>query len=189
MKERALTVDAREANGLDDGSITLVVRVVDPQPEGNPREVAWNTCINEWVPWAGVEGSRHGWTRCGPSLSSPLGIVGDRLIATPGYHDEPPCAHRGCKSHVTHPCEGCGRKWGVTLLKVTDVRVVKLPDVTEEDAKATGILPLYWPKIDERSGRVGEDPSYSLALCKLFCEKPADAHKWLWLATVAKVTA
>ena len=23
-----------------------------------------------------------------------------------------PCKHPGCKSHVTHPCEGCGRRWG-----------------------------------------------------------------------------
>lgn len=23
-----------------------------------------------------------------------------------------PCDHPGCKSYVTHPCEGCGRQWG-----------------------------------------------------------------------------
>lgn len=23
-----------------------------------------------------------------------------------------PCNHAECKSHVTHPCEGCGRQWG-----------------------------------------------------------------------------
>ena len=23
-----------------------------------------------------------------------------------------PCDHPGCFSHVTHPCEGCGRIWG-----------------------------------------------------------------------------
>lgn len=23
-----------------------------------------------------------------------------------------PCSHRGCLSHVTHPCEGCGRTAG-----------------------------------------------------------------------------
>lgn len=22
-----------------------------------------------------------------------------------------PCSHPGCKSHVSHPCEGCGRMW------------------------------------------------------------------------------
>lgn len=25
------------------------------------------------------------------------------------WNDGIPCDHRGCESHVTHPCEGCGR--------------------------------------------------------------------------------
>lgn len=25
------------------------------------------------------------------------------------YRPDEPCGHRGCLSHVTHPCEGCGR--------------------------------------------------------------------------------
>lgn len=28
-----------------------------------------------------------------------------------------PCDHPGCKSHVSHPCEGCGRQWGTILEK------------------------------------------------------------------------
>lgn len=26
------------------------------------------------------------------------------------YRDSLPCPHPGCKSHITHPCEGCGRQ-------------------------------------------------------------------------------
>jgi hypothetical protein len=22
------------------------------------------------------------------------------------------CSHPGCRSHVTHPCENCGKQWG-----------------------------------------------------------------------------
>ena len=29
------------------------------------------------------------------------------------YLPEEPCDHPGCLSHVTHPCEGCGRVAGV----------------------------------------------------------------------------
>jgi hypothetical protein len=25
------------------------------------------------------------------------------------YNDGEPCKHRGCRSHISHPCEGCGR--------------------------------------------------------------------------------
>lgn len=28
----------------------------------------------------------------------------------------PPCSHRGCYNHTTHPCEGCGRKQGMLPL-------------------------------------------------------------------------
>jgi hypothetical protein len=27
----------------------------------------------------------------------------------PVYKSGEPCAHFGCRSHVSHPCEGCGR--------------------------------------------------------------------------------
>lgn len=25
------------------------------------------------------------------------------------YEDGQPCKHHGCKNHISHPCEGCGR--------------------------------------------------------------------------------
>ena len=28
------------------------------------------------------------------------------------WYEGEPCKHPGCKSHVSHPCEGCGRQWG-----------------------------------------------------------------------------
>lgn len=27
--------------------------------------------------------------------------------------DGVPCSHKGCLSHISHPCEGCGRVWGI----------------------------------------------------------------------------
>jgi hypothetical protein len=30
-----------------------------------------------------------------------------------GFTDGEPCSHPGCRNHVTHPCEGCGRQWRV----------------------------------------------------------------------------
>lgn len=31
--------------------------------------------------------------------------------------DGVPCDHRGCLSHISHPCEGCGRVGGRRLTK------------------------------------------------------------------------
>jgi hypothetical protein len=33
----------------------------------------------------------------------------------PAYRDGEPCNHPGCLSHVTHPCEGCGRIAGKAI--------------------------------------------------------------------------
>ena len=30
--------------------------------------------------------------------------------------DGEPCSHKGCLSHVSHPCEGCGRIAGKTVI-------------------------------------------------------------------------
>jgi len=38
--------------------------------------------------------------------------------------DGEPCSHRGCLSHITHPCEGCGRIAGKKV-KEQECEVVK----------------------------------------------------------------
>lgn len=34
------------------------------------------------------------------------------------FEDGVPCQHKGCLSHVTHPCEGCGRVAGRGVVNV-----------------------------------------------------------------------
>lgn len=34
------------------------------------------------------------------------------------FKDGEPCKHPGCKNHVSHPCEGCGRKCASGVAKV-----------------------------------------------------------------------
>jgi hypothetical protein len=42
------------------------------------------------------------------------------------YLEDEPCTHPGCRSHISHPCEVCGRQWniGVDLSSQDDVCVV-----------------------------------------------------------------
>jgi hypothetical protein len=40
-----------------------------------------------------------------------------RIYRRPVLRDGEPCAHPGCLSHVTHPCEGCGRVGGRSVAK------------------------------------------------------------------------
>ena len=52
------------------------------------------------------------------------------------YNNGEPCDHAGCLSHVTHPCEGCGRVAGrylkpesipLDLIQTTTVKKGKVP--------------------------------------------------------------
>jgi len=38
--------------------------------------------------------------------------TGDMIYVTKMLLDGEPCNHPGCLSHISHPCEGCGRVAG-----------------------------------------------------------------------------
>jgi hypothetical protein len=48
---------------------------------------------------------------------------------------EKPCTHKGCKSHVTHPCEGCGRQWSKTDALLDSIEPIKSPMLVSESCK------------------------------------------------------
>lgn len=48
--------------------------------------------------------------------------------ATPKqYADGEPCDHPGCLSHISHPCEGCGRRGGMKVYETRNERGGILP--------------------------------------------------------------
>ena len=57
--------------------------------------------------------------RIGKDVNAVLGEEGEEMIEDRIfpitmenihlYKDGEPCTHKGCKHHVKHPCEGCGR--------------------------------------------------------------------------------
>jgi len=44
------------------------------------------------------------------------------------YNDGQPCNHKGCLSHISHPCEGCGRIGGKGIVYLVDVGDITLFD-------------------------------------------------------------
>ncbi len=232
MKERSFVADAREARGLHDGSITRVVRVVEPQPEASKRH-----------PWArsqfaGVDDKGDGvWqleaapvprnqfggmnihtSRC---LISPYGVPEDRLwvgeewyydMLTPDLECQPanydPLAmyYRAdgeCCEQIPECC--CGEvgptpwrtaeqmpRWASrTLLNVTDVRVIQVQEITEEDAKALGLIcttrfgSTAFGIVGWTMERFLND--YTCVLRQLFCKTVWDANVYMWLGTMEKV--
>lgn len=67
----------------------------------------------------------HGKTPDGRMVTKEMLIAMQDVAGYDPWIDEPwtdeelkalneaePCDHPGCMSHVSHPCEGCGKKWG-----------------------------------------------------------------------------
>ncbi len=87
-------------------------------------------CISEWCPFNGrfcqlqdfvkpPHPPMSGEPRHPPETDIPWRIYSGDLVVVHvqsdiGMEEAPvgPCTHPGCMSHVTHPCEGCGRQWG-----------------------------------------------------------------------------
>lgn len=45
------------------------------------------------------------------------------------YDNGQPCSHKGCLSHISHPCEGCGRISGkgiVYELEMKEITIIPL---------------------------------------------------------------
>jgi len=62
-------------------------------------------------------------------------------VHEPDVHleDGKPCSHKGCLSHITHPCEGCGRIAGRTVFKsFPDKRYKALVEKQSEYIKLLG---------------------------------------------------
>ena len=52
-----------------------------------------------------------------PEIVIPSAVPAHTESAVHQLHDGVPCGHRGCLSHVSHPCEGCGRIAGNLTLR------------------------------------------------------------------------
>jgi hypothetical protein len=57
------------------------------------------------------------------SVCSECGHEKDKSYSVVIMPDGVECNHIGCKNHVTHPCEGCGRKGanGVAYVKIESI--------------------------------------------------------------------
>ena len=112
----------------------------------------------------------HGWSSCGP-FKCPYGHPGDRLWVRETFrlfdssvecacYDDCKCSKHHGKPLFKADCDDDGpwkpsihmpRSISRITLEVTDVRVERLNSITEEDAKAEGILPNQRAPLDSTS--------------------------------------
>lgn len=139
MRDRGILFTPENCRLVESGVKTQTRRVVKPQPS-----VIDGLLVHH------VSGSK--WETGFPYIC-PYGQVGDRLYVKEGVivHTSIPqlCGYYRDGARDTEPWEKrltamFMPKWAArTWLKITDVRVQRLQEISEDDAKAEGATPIY----------------------------------------------
>ena len=181
MKERPIIFNTEMVRAILDGRKTQTRRVMNPKPFHYDGMWMWNKCA-----WGAVSNVPT------PEVMCPYGIAGDRLWvretfcktgkAKPIFNIEYKASadHFHCKwiSPIHMP------KWASRItLEIKNIRVEKIQDISEQDAKAEGVKPLL-PVADVR---------YKAAFQKLWDSINAtrgfswESNPWVWVIEFKKL--
>lgn len=179
MKERAIIFGADSVRAILDGRKTQTRRLVKPQKP----EAAYIDSVEphehypgEWVPRKGGE--------CQISIECPYGVLGDQLwvretwdFLPDGGPNEPNNAmirywaggdmeHRSAPPDFNPMIYGHEKtrspmfmpRWASRIsLEITDIRVERLQDISEDDARAEGIEPNWIGPLDKGPNGTGTE--------------------------------
>lgn len=181
MKERGILFSGPMVRAILDNRKTQTRRVVKPgkgwaedwrdRAYFDPKCLFHGPCLHVPVVREDMPGDNV-WER----IPSPYGIHGDRLWVRETWQkigDCPVCYAAGtsgcgaCPSHTWRPSIFMKREDSRITLEVTDVRVERVQDISQADAKAEGINPVY------------HDTYGDLELDAEYIDAPG-GFKWLW---------
>ena len=195
MKEHGLIVVTSGVQAILDGRKTQTRRVIKPQPQDC---IAWKAYPEFWD-------KSSIWVNCSQRILCPYGQVGDRLwvretcvLYKPELQDARMVIYKANLDTETasnmnwHPSIHMPRWASRITLEITGVRVERLQEITEEDAKAEGIIvsPLwrggvYIPYV--------LNDAYRKEYCKLWDSLNAkrgygwDTNPWCWCISFKRV--
>jgi hypothetical protein len=169
LKERPILFSGAMVRAVMDGTKTQTRRIVKPQPPQRWSKVApvksESAGIIGWDFYNDIDRIDHGYI----NKPCPYGKIGDRLWvretfcfvadsqygeedwidyrATPKYSDEAPaCWHeepKGNRELVWKPSIFMPRRASRITLEITGIRIERLQDISEYDAKAEGCIAGY----------------------------------------------
>lgn len=94
----------------------------------------------------------------------------DLTLEPKQYRDGEPCAHRGCLSHFTHPCEGCGRIAG---------RYPEAPAATRTEPDGEEEFEAWYERLrQQRGGSAGPLDSMSADAQQMLLAAYYDPHRF-----------
>jgi len=132
VKERPILFSTPMVRAILDGSKTQTRRIIKPQPKRGPKVL---TSSDETV-WSEEQGSWHGCR---------LGKVGDLLWVRETFKVDDGVVFYRATDHEDHapwkPSIFMFRKYSRINLKITNIRIERLKDISEDDAIAEGVLP------------------------------------------------
>ncbi|MBJ2080619.1 hypothetical protein [Serratia ureilytica] len=204
MKERTVIFNGEMVRAILDGRKTQTRRVMKPQPEPCYRGGHWwpsNAFKTMLHIEEQMQNGQGGWKGLAGD-ACPFGQVGDRLWVRETFGD---CGNRlvyradtkdGAASQVKRwvpsihmPREDCR-----ILLEITAVRVERLNDISEEDAKAEGVKPagdmlpdypdtFLTPKGDFATAKV----AFQRLWQSIYGAESWRANPWVWVIEFRRV--
>jgi hypothetical protein len=221
MKERPILFNAAMVRAVLDGSKTQTRRVVKPQPSYCGLEWRSDGVFSSWVDPAlnmdefSEDGGSY-FRKC------PYGQPGDRLWVRETWRGvvniAPPGSYKYAVAHYIPDREHCRRveyaashdadgdpwrpsihmpRWASRItLEIVSVRVERLQDISEADAKAEGIAKepdtAHWKNYDPTARwRYWESAVQSFRTLweSVYCTESWDANPWVWVVEFKRVEA
>jgi hypothetical protein len=205
---------AEEVRAVLDGEKTVLRRQVKPQPDVDKRKHRWGMSLVNGVlswgkaPWRVSDPYNH---YAEQSVRCPFGVPGDRLWVRETWHWCRDCASvYGCetctKGFVYRATTSDGesrkyswkpsvhmRRWACRLvLEVTNVRVERLQDITEADARAEGLEPVpahgaWVTSPRHEGGHWSARKAFADKWIAIYGEDSWEANPWVWRVAFRRV--
>ena len=211
MREHPLLMKGPLVRATLAGLKTQTRRPIKPQPDDDIVDVEYDAIADLWLGNT-QEDNDLGYTSSW-AMRCPLGQDGDRLWVRetwqhfqnvgqraadfPEYQRFPAnCFYRADESNPrTKPLSGKWRpsllmpRWACRLvLPLVSVRVERVQDITEEDAKAEGVEPVLmrgigsYPEWMRPTMRGGHQKAFELLWKQIYGDALWDVNPWVWVA-------
>ncbi|NHV08273.1 hypothetical protein G9X43_08000 [Cronobacter turicensis] len=196
MKERPIIFNAEMIRSILSGNKTQTRRIMKPQPEACPRGGHWwpsdkhrtmlhveEALQNSEGIWAGIVGD-----------ACPFGDVGDHLWVREAFGD---CGVRlvyradtddgaACKVRRWTPSIHMPREASRLTLEITGVRVERLNDISEQDARAEGVGRLkggFWRHYQPgwTQHQLSARGSFVTLWKSIYGDESWQANPWVWV--------
>jgi hypothetical protein len=202
MKERPILFSGPMVKAILDGTKTQTRRIVKPQPALTQFIDTCHYNDTGWAFWETGEGNDGSSCTC-KNLKQPFGNLGDHLwvrekiavVDRLGFADHKAdsvlyAADPSTSQNLWFRPSIHMPRWASRItLEVVTVRVERLQDIGEEDAKAEGVKQEQWSSIPGRASLRTQSAREAFEILWESINGPAswEANPWVWVVTFRRI--